>query len=153
MSSQASRKQRDIRTIVIEPFKQIKFGIYVISMTLVFVVFTSLMFLWAFREQYQHVMNIFNVAEMGAQMELITNDIFARNIKIIGSFFVLFTLLEFWIVFKLTHRYYGPLVSIERFVEEMTVGDYSKRVIIRRHDELHRLTGKLNAMAEALEHR
>jgi signal transduction histidine kinase len=53
----------------------------------------------------------------------------------------------------LTHRYYGPLVSIERFVDDMTQGRYGQRVKIRQKDELQRLTDKLNDMASALEKR
>lgn len=147
------RAKRDVRSTLIEPFKQIKFGLYVIAMSLAFVFLTSGMFLYAFSEQYKHVMSIFNITDMAAQMELITNDIFYRNARLIGGFFAIFLAFELWVIFRLTHRYYGPLVSIERFVDQITQGDFTKRVLIRKKDELHRLVEKLNTMADALENK
>jgi HAMP domain-containing protein len=43
------------------------------------------------------------------------------------------------------------LVGIERFVDQIADGDYRRRVIVRRGDDLVRLAAKLNAMAESLE--
>jgi len=153
ISSLEARAKRDVRSTLIEPFKQIKFGLYVIALSVIFVTITSGMFIYAFKDQYQHVMSIFNITDTASQMELVTNDIFYRNARMIGGFFIFFILFELWIVFRLTHRYYGPLVSIERFVEQITQGDYSKRVLIRKKDELHRLVDKLNLMADTLEKR
>ena len=151
--SQAGRAKRNLKSTLIEPFKQIRFGIYVIGLSIAFVVITSALFLLAFYQQYQHLMEIFNITDMKSEMELVTNDIFYTNIVRIGIVFVGFIAAMFSLVFKLTHRYYGPLVSIERFVDEMTEGDYSKRVKIRSKDELQRLTEKLNLMAESIERR
>ena len=147
------RPKRNLKSTLIEPFKQIKFGIYVIGLSILFVVVTSALFLVAFYEQYQHLMEIFNVTDLKSQMELVTNDIFYLNIARIGFTFVAFIAAMFALVFRITHRYYGPLVSIERFVDEMTEGQYHKRVKIRTKDELQRLTEKLNLMADAIERR
>lgn len=152
-SPNMSRANRDVKNTLIEPFKQIKFGIYVIGFAIAFVIATTVVFLLAFYSQYQHLMSIFNITDAKAQMELVTNDIFYSNIIRIAFVFVIFIGLNFLMVFKLTHRYYGPLVSIERFVDEMTAGQYSRRVKIRKGDELQRLTDKLNEMASALERR
>ncbi len=149
----SSRSNRDVKSTLIEPFKQIKFGVYVIGFSLAFVAATSAMFLLAFFQQYQHLMGIFNITDSKSQMELVTNDIFYNNILRIAFVFVVFIGLTFLMVFRMTHRYYGPLVSIERFVDEIASGQYSKRVKIRKGDELQRLTDKLNVMATALEQR
>lgn len=151
--SDLARANRHYKSTLIEPFKQIKFGVYVIGISIGFVIATSAMFLFAFYQQYQHLMGIFNITDMKTQMELVTNDIFYANVARIAALFVGFIVLMFWVVFKLTHRYYGPLVSIERFVDEITEGDYARRVKIRKGDELQRLTDKLNRMATALESR
>lgn len=148
-----ARAKRDYKTTLIEPFKQIKFGIYVIGLSLAFVVVISAMFLFAFYQQYQHLMGIFNITDMKSQMELVTNDIFYTNVIRLAIVFVAFIGLMFMVVFRLTHRYYGPLVSIERFVDEVAEGQYNRRVKIRKGDELQRLTDKLNNMAVALEGR
>ena len=64
---------------------------------------------------------------------------------------LVYIVLLFFTVFRLTHRYYGPLVSIERFVGDIANGDYSRRVTIRKRDELQSLVKKLNHMADELE--
>lgn len=151
--AESARAKRDYKSTLVEPFKQIKFGIYVIGLSLAFVLATSAMFLIAFYEQYNHLMGIFNITDMKTKMELVTNDIFYTNVIRIAALFIGFIVLMFVIVFRLTHRYYGPLVSIERFVDEMTEGLYNRRVKIRKGDELQRLADKLNAMALAIETR
>ena len=98
-------------------------------------------------------MGIFNMTDMKSQMELVTNDIFYLNVIRIACLFVGFIALMFIVVFRLTHKYYGPLVSIERFVDEMTEGLYDRRVKIRKGDELQRLANKLNNMAISLQTR
>ncbi len=149
--SSVERAKRNFKSTLIEPFRQIKFGIYVILASVIFVIIVAAMFLLAFYEQYQHVMTLFNISDVKDQMELVTNDIFYRNAIAIGLMLFSFIVGMFILVFKLTHRYYGPLVSIERFVQEMTQGKYSRRVKIRKNDELQRLTDLLNEMAVTLE--
>jgi len=151
--SSAERAKRDVRTTLIEPFSQIKFGIYVIGASIAFVIIIGAMFVYTFYQQYQHLMGIFNMTDAKDQLELVTNDIFYQNAIKIGGLLVGYVVGMFVLVFKLTHRYYGPLVSIERFIDEMTKGKYKYRVKIRQKDELQRLAIRLNEMADALEKR
>ena len=150
-NSSLNRAKREVKSTLIEPFRQIKFGAYVISASVAFVLFVAVMFVLAFYEQYQHVMSLFNITDVKDQMELVTNDIFYRNAIAIGLMLVGYIIGMFIMVFKLTHRYYGPLVFIERFVGEMTEGKFRRRVKIRKGDELQRLTDLLNTMAETFE--
>lgn len=145
--------KRNLRNTLIEPFKQIKFGLYVLGLSVAFVGVSGYMFVTAFTEQYQHVMKIFNVVDPKFQWELVTNDVFRTNAIRIGILFGVFIAAMLGMIFRLTHRYYGPLVSIERFVEQVAAGDYQKRCKIREKDELHGLVMKLNAMAEKIEQR
>jgi HAMP domain-containing protein len=147
------RAKRSVRSTLIEPFSQIKFGIYVIGASLAFVVLIAAMFVYAFYQQYQHLMGIFNITDARDQLQLVTNDIFYSNAIKIGLMLFLYMAGMFFLVFKLTHRYYGPLVSIERFIDEIAKGKYKNRVKIRQRDELQRLANRLNEMATALEKR
>ena len=148
-----TQKDRKLRNTIIEPFKQFKIGVYIIVLTLIFIVCAGYMFMSSFWQQYQHVMSIFEVVDPNLQWEVITNDVFITNIIKIAALFLVFMLVIMAVVFRLTHRYYGPLVSIEKFVDRMTAGDYRSRVTIRKKDELVRLVNKLNLMAEHLEQR
>jgi HAMP domain-containing protein len=117
----------------------------------VFVCLTAALFVLSFSEQYQHVMSIFSVIDPDMKWELVTNDVFYQNAWRLGILLIGFIAVLLFVVFRLTHRYYGPLVSIERFVDEVTAGEYDKRVTIRNRDELQTLAAKLNMMAEQLQ--
>ena len=147
------RPRRNLSSLIIEPFKQVKFGLYVIGISVAFVVLCAAMFVAAFTDQYQHVMDIFNVVDPSLKWELVTNDIFYANAMRIGLMFMLYITVLFVVVFRLTHRYYGPLVSIERFLDQFAAGHYHLRAKIRDKDELHDLVAKLNHVAEELERR
>jgi HAMP domain-containing protein len=154
MSTEArTRKSRNLSTILIEPFKQVKLGLYVISLSLGFVVLTGVLFISAFAEQYAHVMEIFNVVDPQFKWEVVTNDVFFKNVYRLGFLLVSFVAVLFFVVFRTTHKYYGPLVSIDRFIEKVREGDYTTRVIIRKSDELQDLANSLNQMAETLAQR
>lgn len=151
--SKIKRPRRNLRFILIEPFKQIKLGLYVVAMTMAFVTVAGIMFVAAFTEQYTHVMNIFQVVDPNLRWELVTNDVFYTNAIRLGVLFVTFIGLMMAVIFKMTHRVYGPLVSIDRFLGQISEGQYGRRVHLRAKDDLQKLAAKLNEMAEALERR
>jgi HAMP domain-containing protein len=148
-----ARAKRTWATILIEPFKQIKMGLYVLAVCIGFVLLAGALFVAGFWEQYKHVMTIFNVVDPNLQWELVTNRVFYINTIRMAVLFASFIGLLMAVVFRMTHRIYGPLVSIERFVEQIADGQYDKRVKIRNKDELKRLVSKLNNMAERIEAR
>lgn len=147
------RPGRTLRNTLIEPFKQVKLGLYVMVITILFIGVFGFLYASAFYAQYQHVMEIFNIVDAKSQMELVDNSVFRANAIRILIAFVTFLVVLFAVIFRTTHRYYGPLVSIERFVTQVTAGDYSQRVNIRKGDELGRLVSLLNDMAVQLEQR
>ena len=56
MNQSVRKQQRTLRNLLIEPFKQIKFGVYAASISTLFVTITSWLIFQSFKEQYQHVM-------------------------------------------------------------------------------------------------
>lgn len=150
--TEKGRHSRTLSSTLIEPFKQIKLGIYVMVLSLTFVAGVGYLIVSAFIEQYQQVMEIFSVVG-DSRLELIQNEVFKSNIIKISVAMGFYIVLLFWTVFWITHKYYGPIVSINRFVDGLTEGDYSQRVTIRKGDELAGLVSKLNLLANALEER
>ena len=148
-----SRPRRTLSSTLIEPFKQIKIGLYVMAITLGFIALAGYFFVMSFVQQYQHVMEIFNVVDPQTQWELVTNEIFIKNASIMGVLFIVFLVVLFFTVFRMTHKIYGPLVSVERFVDQIKDGQFDRRIVMRRGDELQQLAAKLNQMAETLEDR
>jgi hypothetical protein len=145
------RPRRNLGSTVVEPFKQVRLGLYVLVISMGFLVAAATLIAWAFFQQYSHVMEIFNVVDPSTKWELVTNDIFYANALKLALLCIGYVGILFFVVFKMTHKIYGPLVGIERFVDQIADGDYRRRVIVRRGDDLVRLAAKLNAMAESLE--
>ena len=152
-TNRSNRKERLFTSVVIRPFTQIKFGIYVISISLIFMISTCYLFIRSFKDQYRQVMDIFQVVDPDIKWEVMTNEVFNGSIVRLTVFLSIYLCVMLYTIFKLTHRYYGPLVSIERFLDEITAGNYDARVSIRSEDELQDLTKKLNELAAVLEER
>ena len=149
--NKSSSNSRSLQNLLVEPFRQIHFGLYMIAFGVVFSLVVLSIFLNSFFSQYEQLMSIFKVVDQELKWELILNDVFYDSIfKIMIAFFLL-GLGGFLLILRLTHRYYGPLVSIERFVESIEKGDFKARITLRKKDELKSLVKKLNKMAESIE--
>lgn len=141
-------KRRTLRAYLVEPFKQIRFGLHVVSVSLTFAGIFAYLFLDAFREQYEQVFALFQVAD---QTEVLQNDIFFRNrAKIIFAIGAFITITLF-VVVRRTHRMYGPMISMMRFVSELKRGNYAVRINIRERDDFQNFVSELNALAEELQ--
>jgi len=55
--------------------------------------------------------------------------------------------------FVLSHRMYGPIVSIKRHIAHLREGNYSARLNLRQTDDMSELRDALNDLAGALESR
>ena len=145
------RQIRSIKNTLIEPFSQLKIGIYVIIVTVVFLVLSGLLFYNSFSEQYNNVLEIFNITDPDSKWQLISNDVFYSNLIKLSLLFLLFIAVLLSVIFYSTHKYYGPLMSFQRFSTAITEGKYYSRVQVRKKDELQLLAEQLNSMASTLE--
>ncbi len=143
--------KRSIRNYVIEPFKQIKFGIYILTLCSFFLITSIALTTYAFFVQYEQIMEMFHVVDPNLRWELVLNDVFYQNGLMILSFYFVFIAGLMSMVFILTHRIYGPLVNIHRFIDELKKGNYACRISLRKKDELQKLASELNQLAEELE--
>ncbi len=150
-SKQAKQSRRSLHKLLIAPFKQVRFGLYILLITVSFLFLTGLILINSFLEQYQHVLGIFNVVDPHLRWELIADDIFYTNLTRLIVCLGIFVLVIFSTVIRLTHRFYGPILSINRFAEDLKRGNYSARIKLRRRDELQDVAKKLNELAEILE--
>jgi signal transduction histidine kinase len=146
-------KKRSLKNLLIEPMKQVRFGIYMLVITISYSLITNILLVGSFYEQYRHVMAIFNVVDPHLRWELISDEVFYSNITRLAVCFVLFLIVLFTAIIKLTHRFYGPIVAIRKFIRELKEGNYSSRITLRRRDELQDIAKELNSLAEALEKR
>lgn len=141
-------KRRSIRAYLVEPFKQIRFGLHVVFVSLSFAGIFAYLFLDAFREQYEQVFALFEVAD---KTDVLQNDIFFKNRAKIVIALVAFVAITLLVVVRRTHRMYGPMISMMRFVAELKRGNYAVRINIRERDDFQNFVGELNALAEQLQ--
>lgn len=143
-------KRRTLRAYLVEPFKQIRFGLHVVAVSLGFTGLLGWLFVRASREQYQQVVDIFEVTET---LDLMANDVFVRNAFLIGGTLAAFCGTMMFVVIRRTHKMYGPMVSIMRFLGELSRGNYAVRIHIRERDDFQNLVERLNDLAETLHKR
>lgn len=60
-------------------------------------------------------------------------------------------LMTIYFSIKLSHRLLGPVVPIKRILTDLTNGNYSSRIRLRKNDELKSVAEALNILAETLE--
>jgi len=146
-------KSRSLLSYLVDPFKQIRMGLYFIILSLIFMIASAVIFYQITYEQYANVMKIFNVVDTTSQWNLIANDVVIRGLIKVAILLVTYSILTFAMSITLTHKVYGPLVSIHNFIDDLKIGDYKKRITIREKDDLKDLVTKLNELAETLENK
>ncbi len=52
---------------------------------------------------------------------------------------------------RFSHRVFGPLVPLQNMIKNLTEGDYTTRLSLRKDDELQELANSMNKLAETLE--
>jgi hypothetical protein len=146
-------KRRSFRAYLVEPFKQIRFGLHVVFVSLLFAAVFAHFFISAFLEQYQQVFEWFSVIEPESKAAMLDNQVFIRNGYILTATICAFIATTLFVVIRRTHRMYGPMISMMRFVAELKRGNYAVRIHIRERDDFHNFVAELNALAESLQSR
>ncbi len=144
---------RRIKPILVNFFVYSKFGVQVVGVTLVFLALASYFIGEAFYQQYQQIVEIFQVVDSQIRHELVVNDIVIRNVVFLGLTIVTYIGVMIYLIIRTQHRYEGPLVSIQRFVADISRGEYGHRIVTRKGDEMQELVHLLNEMAETLQKR
>ncbi len=64
---------------------------------------------------------------------------------------LIFSLINLWLSTRLTHRFVGPLVQVQRVLNQARHGNYSVRVSLRSNDCLHEFAAEVNLLLQGLE--
>ncbi len=144
---------RRLVPMLTEFFWHSRFGVQVVATTLVFLGCVSFFIYQAFEEQYSNVAEIFKVVSPDLKHELVFNDILMRNVIFLILSILAYIVAMVILIIRSRHKYSGPLVSIQKFIEAVTRGEYTHRIVIRKGDEMQELVVALNEMAGHLERR
>ena len=143
-------KRRTFGTYFVQPFKQIRFGLHVVSVSYVFLILIGMAFVYSFYSQYQQVIEFFQVANA---LELMDNEVFIQNAWRVGGLIACMAVVLLAVVIRRTHKMYGPMVNIARLVEDLKQGKYESRIQVRHSDDFQMLVHELNELASTLQKR
>lgn len=145
--------KRSVRSFLLEPFRQVKIGLYFIGLTFGFTALLVGLFLQVMYDQHARTMQLLQMSDGSTFWDLFANPIVLTGFLQIGIALILFFLITLATSIVLTHRIYGPLISIRRHIGRLKNGGFDSRVHIRDKDDLHALADDLNQLAEALQAR
>ena len=134
--------------LLIEPYKQLRFGMMFLFLNLIFGLSAFLVFAYYLWDVYQAVSSYF--ALTGAE-QAITMAKFAKPIGIVGAMVVLFIICTLWLSVRYTHQFYGPLVAIRRYLDQLIAGESPEPISLRENDQLQDIVAKLNQYAAKVE--
>lgn len=143
----AAGRRRGFKSWFVEPYRQVKLGLLFIVVNLIF----SALFLGVFGyyvyDIYQSILTYFELSNVQAP-------------EIAGKFYIpvivgaglilIFITITIMLSVKYTHRIYGPLVSIRRFLDDLADGRRPSQLQLRESDQLKELADRLNAIGERL---
>ncbi|MES2855648.1 MAG: hypothetical protein V4692_07285 [Bdellovibrionota bacterium] len=142
------RDQRDINNIFVNPRQQLKYAFIffggAIGLMCLYIVF----FLYYLNSTIGSLANTFAISPEVA--ESLSRAIFTASISLL-AFSGTLTLIMFAAGIALSHRLFGPMVSINRLIDQLVAGDYKARGSLRKKDEWHDVMDRLNTLAENLE--
>lgn len=136
-------RRRGFASWFVEPHRQVKLGLMFICLNLVFSFLILGVFGFYFWDVYSTVANYFQLTSDQSTQVL---DKFLPPMFIAASFTVVFVVLSILLSVKYTHRIYGPLVSIHRFLDEFLSGEPVTPLNLRESDQLLELAEKLNEL-------
>ncbi len=138
-------RRKGAQALFVEPYRQVKLGLFFVLINITF----SLLILGTFG---YYIYDIF--ATLQEHFKL-TNDESAVTLAklsvplgLAAGILVVFIGLTLYVAAKYTHRIYGPLVSIHRFLDEMLEGKVPQPLNLRESDQLQDLAQKLNQVAK-----
>lgn len=134
-------RRRGLKSWFVEPYHQVRLGIWFLLINCIFGGLIFAVYSYYVIEVYQAVTMYFQIS--GTE----SNEVFAKfrvplavGVALIATF-ILTTIL---VSVRMTHGFYGPLVSIHRFLDELLGGGSPSPIQLRDSDQLQDLATKLN---------
>jgi hypothetical protein len=140
-------RRRGFKSWFVEPYLQVRLGIWFLIINCVFGGLIFAVYSYYVLEVYQAVIMYFKIA--GAD----STEVFAKfrvPLAVGVGLIVGFILTTILVSVRLTHGFYGPLVSINRFLDEALSGQPPEPIQLRDSDQLQDLADKLNKIRDQL---
>ncbi len=132
--------------ILIEPYKQLRFGLAYIGLNMVFAILMVSVFGYYMWDMFVAIRFYFVLSNEESAMTLAK---FALPASIALALCVAFIACTLIFSARFTHQFYGPLVSIRRFLDDMISGARPALIHIRKTDQLQDVVERLNLLTGA----
>lgn len=142
MNESRTKRRSGIQALLVDPYKQVKLGIIFLLVNLSFSLAIGAVFGYYIWDIYNAMIVYFKLTD---QESMITLSKFAWPLAVGAFLLILFVCSTLYISIRYTHKFYGPLVSIHRFLDEVNKGIKPQPIILRDGDELQELAKKLNS--------
>lgn len=128
---------------MIEPYRQLKFGLLFLLTNLIFsslIIGTMIYFLWDIFSTMKIYFDLIGQEEALSFNQLLT------PLSIVIFLTLSFIATTFYLSIRYTHKFYGPMLSIENHLEKMIQQEPVTPLRIRKEDELQGIAIKLNLL-------
>ncbi len=141
MTRQNNARRKGLKALIVDPYQQIKVGVVFLLINLLFCFLISAIFYYFFNDIISTMEIIYGLTPEG------TGDLRSKYSAFVywvsGAIFI-FTLVTLFVSFKTTHRIHGPLISINRYLDQLAEGHNPDPIHLRDRDQLKDLATKIN---------
>ncbi len=146
MAGHAGRR-RGLKALLVEPYKQIKIGLIFLFLNFAFSSLIGGVFGYYIYDVYTSLTETFKLthgesADTWSKIQV--------PIYIGAALLVVFVISTLYVSIKYTHRIYGPLVSVYRYLDDIAAGKDPAPLQLRDRDQLSELAERLNAAVKKL---
>lgn len=140
-------RRRGFASWFVEPYKQVKLGLVFLFLNILFAALIFGTFAYFLNDIFEALSTYF---QMSGQESSVTMSKFQTPLVIAGVLVLAFVVTTILVSVRYTHRIYGPLVSINRFMDELLAGRKPAAIHLRESDQLQDLANKLNRLSDKL---
>lgn len=145
--SGGGNRRRGLKSILVEPYLQVKIGLLFLVVNCLFSVLILTVFGYFVYDMFAAVSTYFSLS---GQENLVALEKFQVPLFVAGALIFLFVGTTLLISIRYTHGIYGPLIAINRFLDEVLEGQYPTPIKLRSSDQLRDLAIKLNKIREVV---
>lgn len=143
----AKSRRRGFKSWFVEPYKQVRLGLMFLLVNFAFAVMIIGVFGYYVLDIYDAVATYF---KLSGNDNAVTMQKFALPVMIGSALILLFVVTTLLVSVRYTHGIYGPLVSINRYLDDLLAGRAPQVIQLRESDQLQEVATKLNSIAERL---
>jgi len=149
--TQTPKKSRSIKNFLIDPTPQLQLTARLVFIGAVGLACILIVMASGFVTQSTLMSDAIDVSNPNMEVLENVNRIFVEHLATAGIVSIIFIVVMMTAIIVYTHRIYGAIFNIRKFVGDLSAGAYDSRCKLRKGDDLQELANDLNLLAAKLE--